>query len=172
VDSLDVVNNMISEIQRSDVRQRISQALGFTNPELAPRVIPSYLVPSLIANDKVFFANTATGASGTASNATTTTIHTTSSSYDTYLNSLTLSVAKDATSTSTASAITAVINGATVTLASIAGLTLTAQSASITLAFPVPIKLDRSSIIAVTNTTAVANVRAAGSVSFFLQPIN
>lgn len=102
---------------------------------------------------------------GTATNATEATIYTTESSKDFYLCSLQLSISKDATSTSVLSNITAFVDGVDQTLIHIRSITLTAQFAQIGISFPIPIKIDRSTAIKVRNSTNVANIVAAGSIT-------
>lgn len=107
-----------------------------------------------------------------AINSTGGTIYTTPSDRDFYLNSCFLSYIKDATSTSTTSALSVVIGGATVNLIRFAQLTLTAATGSQGLSFPAPIKLDRNSAITISNSTSTANISCEGTISGFLADIN
>lgn len=102
-----------------------------------------------------------------ATNATATTIFTCSSTKDSYITHCSLSSIKDVTSTSTKSIITAVIDGATKEILEIAGITLTADSQAMACNFSTPIKVDRSSVISVRNSTAVANVNTVAVISGF-----
>jgi len=99
-----------------------------------------------------------------AVNATTATIYTTPSDKDFYLVAAQLSVIKDATSTSGGTSIFVIIEGVSVRLLSIATLTLTAQYSNIANNFPVPIKIDRNTIITVVNSTNNANISGYGSI--------
>lgn len=162
---------MPSEIQRGEIKQKISEELGFNNPSLSPNHIPDYIVPVLLINDDLYSSGYISE-TGTAINSTSTTILTTDSFYYTYLTGITLSVAKDSTATSTLSTVTAVIDGATKTIGAITGLTLTAQNQTIDITFTKPLKLDRSSIITITNSTAVSNVTARAVVRGFLRRPN
>ena len=92
------------------------------------------------------------------------TIYTVPSNKDFYLTSCSLSVTKDATSTSIRTYIQVTIDGANQQLLSIAGITLTAQSQGLTMSFPVPIKIDRGTSIQFFNNTAVANIETNASI--------
>lgn len=94
----------------------------------------------------------------TATNATTATIYTTPSDKDFFLNSLSVGYIKDATSTSLYSGITATIDGVARELLLIPGITLTAANGSVSVSFPVPLKVDRGTSILCVNSTNVANV--------------
>jgi len=160
------------KIQSGEIRRKISEDINATNPGLITDLLTDYVVPMLLINDNVYYGEEVFSNSATATNATSATILTTDSVKTTYLTGLTLSVIKDVTATSLASAITVVINGATRTIASIVGLTLTVQNQTIALSFPIPLKVDRSSIIAVTNSTATGNVTSVGCVTGFLRRKN
>lgn len=95
-----------------------------------------------------------------ATNATSATVYAVPSDKDFYITAISLSLIKDATSTSTASTITATIDGVAQVIVAIAGLTLTAQSNTVTQQFVRPLKIDKGTNIIVTNTTATANVTA------------
>ena len=99
-----------------------------------------------------------------ASNSTSGTIFATPTDKDTFIVACCLSVIKDVTSTSAFSTITATIDGVAIDLLSIAGLTLTAQSESVAVSFPFPVKIDRGTNIIVTNSTNVANIRSRGNI--------
>jgi len=91
---------------------------------------------------------------GSATRAVTATgnIFTTQTGKDTYITGICFSVAKDAACDATTSdhaAISATINGSSVTLARIAGITLTAFAQSIFMSFPEPIKVDSGTTVTV-----------------------
>lgn len=160
---------MPNQVLNGNLKRTISEEIHATNPANMPPVLADYWVPVLVGNSPVFYADDSFTISGTATNATSATILTTDSVKDTYITSVSLAMIKDATSTSVLSAVTCVIDGATRTLTAIPGITLTIQAQTVNVSFPVPIKVDRSSIIAVTNSTATANVLATGSVGGFLR---
>jgi hypothetical protein len=89
---------------------------------------------------------------------------TTPTTQDFYLVGCQLSVIKDVTSPSTLSTISATIGGASQHILSIAGITLTAQSSVISIAFPIPLKIDRNTNITVTNTSATATINTIGNI--------
>jgi len=106
---------------------------------------------------------------GTLFNGTSSTFYTTPSNKDFYLCGCSLSVIKDATSTSTGSWISFVQQGVARTFCFIAGLTLTAQNDSIVVDFNHPIKIDRGSYIDVNAGTNVANCRSAACIWGYTQ---
>jgi len=162
---------MPSEIQNGNIRTKISEEFGFTNPMLSPRVIPDYVVPCLMVNDDLFY-NPQIAEHGTAINSISTTILTTDSNYQTWITSASLNVIKDVTSTSVLTSISVVINGKTKPLLSIPGLTLTVQTGQTSVSFSKPILIDRSSLVTITNSTATGNITASGTVTGFLRPRN
>lgn len=107
-----------------------------------------------------------------ATNSTGVTIFTTSANADTYLVSAALTMIKDATATATSSSITIVYNGSTELLISIPEITLTAQTLSVNITLPHPIKLDRGSLVRITNSTNVGNISSFGSVICYLDEVN
>lgn len=129
------------------------------NSELAP-ITPTVELKRVITISKTGFA----------SNATSGNIYTVPVDQDFYLTTLTLSVIKDATATSTETAIWASIDSQFVRIATIATLTLTAQNTTIAMTFPLPLKVDRNTTITVQNGTAVANVRASGTITGYIEP--
>jgi hypothetical protein len=98
-----------------------------------------------------------------ATGQTSNTIYTTPTDKDFYLVGATLSLIKDATATSTLSALKVYINGVQTTLMQIPGLTLTAQSQSMAFSFP-EIKIDRNTAITITNTTNISNIYLSGTI--------
>ena len=159
------------EIQRGEIKTKISDELGFGSPAKSPTMASDYLVPVLLINDDLYY-QPAISETGTATNSTSTTVLTTDSYYETYLTGITLGLIKDVTATSTLSTVKAVIGGATKTLVAIPSLTATVQSEVVNVDFPRPIKVDRSTIIAVTNSTATGNVTARAVVRGFLRRPN
>lgn len=98
-----------------------------------------------------------------ASNTTSTTIYTTPTDKDFYLVGAILSFVKDGTSTSTSSSITATIGGVSnKVILRLATLTLTAERGQISYNPSIPIKIDRGTNIAVTNSSGTANITARG----------
>lgn len=126
-------------------------------------VIPTTVRPDIqpVVEVKKKWCNVAKTASNTQTSAT---VYTVPSDKDFYLVTATLAVIKDATATSTASALTVTIEGTASTILRIPGITLTAQSEAITASFPIPIKVDRGTNITISNTTNVANILEFGTI--------
>lgn len=101
---------------------------------------------------------------GTCANATSTTIYTTPSNKDFYIHALAMNVVKDATNTSTLTAINCSINGALQNILYIAGVTLVAQNDTISISLPIPIKVDPNTAITLTNSSGASNIRSSCSV--------
>jgi hypothetical protein len=144
---------------------RIAMSSDGIPSEFTKDVYPCVEVnPLLIKNAQVVRSNAAT-------NATSATIITTPIDRDFYLVAASISLIKDATSTSTSSSILVSPEGDTqgVALLRISGLTLTPQSAQSNISFNHPIKLTQGSTVTVTNTTNVGNVTSSGTiVGFFM----
>jgi len=97
-----------------------------------------------------------------ANNATSATIYTTPTDADFFLVASILSLVKDVTATSIASAINVTIDGASRSVNYIRGITLQAQDQHVSISYPFPIKVDRNTNITVTNSAANANISATG----------
>lgn len=104
------------------------------------------------------------GANALLSNATTTTLYTTPSDKDVYIQSAQLSYVSDATATTTFIGIRGVINGVNKYLILLPRLTLTATNATEVITFKYPIKFDRGTNIVILSDTNVANFRASGTI--------
>lgn len=89
------------------------------------------------------------------------TIYTTPADKDFFVNTVHLGIAKDVADTGTAASITCVVNGATVTLLTIPGITLTADAQNVVIPFPVPIKVDRNTAVAFAVAGSYTAVRAS-----------
>jgi len=104
-----------------------------------------------------------------ANNALSATILTTPTDRDFYMVGCYLTQWKDASSTSTVSTITGFVNGVSCQFTRISSRTLLA-STSLSgpfVVFPNPIKMDRNTVIAVTNETNVANISSNGTIYGF-----
>lgn len=102
-----------------------------------------------------------------AVNATAATIYTTPTDQDFYLTAANLAVMKDATSTSLFSSIQVLINGAQQRTLRLNTITLTADSRSQEISFPVPIKIDRGTNITIENNTGIANITTGATIYGF-----
>lgn len=159
----------MEEIQNGDIKRKLSEDIHATNPMKMPPAITDYIVPVILTNDDVYYAQEPFCETNEAINDASDAIMNTDSVKDTYITSVSISVIKDATSTSTKSTVTAVIGGVTKTIAAIAGQTLTAQSETLNVTFNPPLKVDRSSLINNTSSTAVANIKCMCTVVGFLR---
>jgi len=148
----DVINNIIDTLKLNPVTD----------------LIPRRVVPSIQPVFEVY-APVAFVKSATATNSTVATIYTTPSNKDFYLCSAQCSVQKDVLSTSDLTHITVIIDGTSVSTANIVGLGLTIESGTASMTFPVPVKVDRNTIIAIKNSVGDGSVRATGSISGFLK---
>jgi hypothetical protein len=158
----------MAQIYNSDLTKELIEGAKIqTAFDVVPNQIAEKVVPTMEVNPKILqklnYAH-----SNTATNATSVTIYTTPTDQDFYLSAVTLSLIKDVTSTSVKSAVTATINGVAQDLLSIPGITLTAQTAQISLSLPRDLKIDRGTNIVVTNSTNVANILATGVIFGYL----
>lgn len=150
------IKKIINELKLAPSREKMPT-------ELADKILPVYNInnPFQIKSK-----------SNTNSNSTSATIHTTSTTADTYLISCDLSMIKDVTATSLRSALAAFPfeDNAVSDILVITGLTLVAQNGQVSKSFPIPFKLARGTNITLVNSTNVANVRCAGTIQFFEVP--
>jgi len=132
-----------------------------------PQTISNYIQPVMEVNPKLLrICNLCKSAS--ASNATGVTIYTTPTGQDFYLVSCQLGVIKDVTSTSTNTNIQVFIDGVSISLLRIPGITLTPQSEVISLAFPYPIKIDRGTAISTNSSSNVANITYVATIQGYI----
>lgn len=151
-------------IDNSETKKELDEAIrGNAQTNLSPSNVAGQVIPVININPKhsrrcnITRATSATGSSGT--------IYTAPTDKDFFIVACSLSVCKDVTATSTNSDINVTIDGATNPILSIAGLTLTAQSESVSLCFNSPIKIDRGTSVTISNTTNVANIRTRGTIT-------
>jgi len=136
----------------------IQQNIDKVPNELAEKIVPTFESnPELFRKCNVIITNTAV-------NATNATIYTTPKDRDFYLVGASLSVIKDAGSTSTETSINVQTDETNTTqrFLSIIGLSGVAQSETISISLPYPLKLRRNTIQTLTNSTNNANISARG----------
>ncbi len=94
-------------------------------------------------------------------------IHTADSTKDTYITSASLSVVKDGACDVSSGSInvSCTIRGATRTILTLAVLTLTASSQQISISFPEPIKIDKSSVVSITGAFTLGAMVRAGTIT-------
>jgi len=160
------------KITNSDTVKELQEAAGLQFAmDMEEKDIQKLIVPTIEINPKLLrFCNIVRNA--TASNATTATIFTTPANQDFYLIAAQMSMIKDASATSLASSIDLTPEGAQLaSIMVIRGISLTAQNDSLTISFPVPLKLERNTTITINNTTATATVVSSGMIVGFIDYI-
>lgn len=152
------------KINNREVLKRIERE-GFIQAGIdkVPDQLGATIAPVLVCNPKPI----AVIKGGTCTNATTTTVHTCNSNRKTFITAASLTLIKDATATSTRSRIMVVIDGVSVPLLQIPGITLTAQTEALSITFPTPIEVDKGSVITIVNSANTANVLADGTISYY-----
>lgn len=131
--------------------------------DIIPSQLAEKVVPVMEVNPKMLRrCNIVRGQE--AANSTSGTIYTTPADKDFFMVACQLGVIKDVTSTSTLSTLRATIDGVQQKLLEIPGITLTAQSAVVSLSFPDAIKIDRNTAIVITASTNVANIQTVGTI--------
>ena len=153
------------DIQAKEVIDKISEDLKVQPAMAIPRELAKQI--QLIYN--VNPVRNVQIATGTASDATSGIIHTTSAVKDTFLIAANISVAKDVVNTSleTFLVATAAASNLGLQLMRLKYEPVTAGQFSMSQSFPIPIKLRRSTTITIENTTAIASIDAAASILFF-----
>lgn len=156
-------------IDNTQTKREIDDAIrGNSVTNLAPTKVSDNVQLVLNVNPKDY-KNSEIVLSNTCVNSTSSTIYTTPTDRDFYLTSAQLSMIKDAGALSTYSAINCTINGdANVRLIRVIGLATTAQTESLSISFPAPVKVDRGTAITVINSNAGANVSASGLIAGYL----
>jgi hypothetical protein len=149
----------------SQVTQEIVRSLKLdTNVDKIPNAIPTIEV-GLKNSKELLCANTSN------TNSTPINMITTPLDRDFYICGASLSTIKDVTATSALCTLDVTINGQTAVLLSIAGLTLTVQSSTISQTFKNPIKIDRGTIVRITNSTATGNFRSSACIQYYLDEV-
>jgi len=158
------------ETQSSELIKQIQLATKIQTIGGIPRSISNQIVPVVEANPMLTKASFAVNGGKTSSGPTT--IITTPTNQDFYLTSVIFSMTKDAACDVASGGInlSCVINGATVNFCPIAGLTLTAQSATVSANYGMhPIKIDRgTNILIANNTYAAGNMIRTATITYFV----
>jgi len=152
-----------------EVLDRIIRTLGIQSAvDKLPTELVTTIQPVIIANPKRIIDISHNGATGTTSSI----LYTTPTSRDFYLTNCNLAVIKDASSTSISTALVVTLaSGMEAAILNIPGITLTAQDKGITQNFSTPMKLKKGSTIRLTNTSAVATIRAEGGFQGYMVDI-
>jgi len=144
------------QIQNSEAIEAIRNSAGLSYTEALPTNLDTSKVVAVLDMTPRTHKVTDLVKVGLTTNTGAATIFTTSSTRDTYITGIAFSYAKDATCDSASSSqlgITATINGVAVTLFRLASITLTADTKSVFVTFPFPLKLDRATNVTVTSVT-------------------
>jgi len=140
------------------IAERLNRIFGFRSGDAIDNEVEgTYAVVPLTPTVNIVRHNSSSS-SGNIS------LYTTPTDKDFYLTGILLSIVKDATcdvATGTIN-INTVINGATRRVADIAVLTTTAQSQSVVVSFPFPLKVDRNVAFTISGTFTVGNMSRTG----------
>lgn len=158
----------MAQIHNSDLIKGISKNAGIQiSRENVPNQLAEKVVPTMETNPELL-RKISIVRSTTGTNATSTTIYTTPTDQDFYLCAMAITMIKDVTATSNATAIVATINGAVISILKIPGITLTVQESNVQVSLPFPLKIDRGTAINITHSTNVANVVGTGHIYGFI----
>lgn len=158
----------MATIYQSDIVQKAVRGLKLAPSrdkipnELADKILPVYELND--AYDIITAGGSSSSSSSTAS------ILTASSTADTYITSLMMSVDKDATSDSTDFSVNVVQNGAVRALGKIIMITLTATSKIISISFPRPVRIDKGSTVRIAATFTVGALSRSAAVTYYEIP--
>jgi len=149
----------------SEVTQKIVKGLKLQgSAEDVPSRVGDVILPVFISNPDRLIRNE----SNAANDATSQDIMTTSSVKDTYLVGAEITISKSALATSIFSRLLFTPFGQPArNLLRIRYEPLTAGNFHANITFPFPIRLNRGSVISITNTTATASIDANGTVYFY-----
>jgi len=151
-------------INNQELKRAFSDSTKTQMLEQPTQVDNSKVIPIIDVTPKnhktITFSKTATLNDATSSN-----VFTTDANKETYVTNVEISFAKNATATATSIAIVGTYNGGTIFLTRLRGITLTANSQSISKEFHVPVKLDKNTLVQITSDTAVSTITAHAVVS-------
>jgi len=151
------------EITNSETIQEIVKGARLQSADGVPRILSNQIVPVMECNPKLLRrTNIVKASTGTG----TATIFTTDANRDFYVTAVYLSYSKAVADAGATARIDTTIDGATVTLIRLAGVTLTAERDSLSLSFPFPIKVDRNVIFQVALSNTFGNA-CAGVMGFY-----
>jgi hypothetical protein len=153
------------------ILKNIADAFGIqtTSTEAIPSTIATDIQP--IVNVGNIFSTVVK--SSTCTNSLATNMYTTPATQDFYLTGASLSVIKDTTATSLFSFIQVTLaDNTTCNILQLPGITLTAQSASISISLPFPVKLARGLSVYVQNGTNVGNVTSSATITGYVNSLS
>jgi len=155
----------MATIYNSDCTKGLSQNAGIQqSKESVPNQLADKIVPTFETNPEMLRrANFCIN--GSISNATSSSLLTTSTTKDTFITGVVMGFTKDVTATSTGFSIRSTLeDGSAAYLLNYGTLTLTAQSGNMQLSIVPPIKLKRNTSITVNSLTNVGNFQSNCSV--------
>lgn len=159
---------MTMEIRNIDLKNAVKDAISSGSLEGLPSQILDKVAPVIDVNPN-HCRTISIVKGGTCGNTTTTTIYTTPTNQDFYICGFSIATIRDATATSTSAQLTCYINGVNTPLIRLPAITLTVNSTfGMSVNLPFPIKVDRNTIIAITNTTGTANVYTSAQIYGYL----
>lgn len=152
-------------IENGDILDHLQRILRITDRLKVPNYMPDFVYNSFQINDPLYYAQKGFVLAAEGVNAATTTVGTSSSTEDTYITCIQLSVSRDASGPSGSTSVTVNVNGVSRTLARLEtvapALTDYARSQDICVSLPVPLKVDKAAAITLINSSATAIVRAS-----------
>jgi len=142
------------DVQNRQVLDDLAEKIKESNPNVLPKTIGDKIMPVIEVGDNIdqrFIIHTNSATSGTI------TITTTPTDKDFYLTGIEMSYATDATCdmASAQNGVIVIIQGVSRVALSFANIALTAQQSDRSITFPVPILLDRGSLVTMTGTFTV-----------------
>jgi hypothetical protein len=158
----------MAQINNKEVMLKLAET---ANIQIAKESIPNQLaekiVPTFECNPHLLKTANIVREIPIISPAVSATIYTTPLDKDFYLTSATLSLIKDVNATSISTEVRVTIEGQSRKILTIAGLSLTPQTAEKEISFSKPIKIDRGTNIYVTHSTNVATASASACITGF-----
>ncbi len=156
------------QIQNSELIKEIQNASKVQTMQGLPSNLSGLIVPVIEVNPKltkaVLVSNVSSGTTGSLS------VLTADPNRDVYIKSVCFSITKDVTCdlATNSYGVACTIGGAGKNLIGVSCITLTAQSASYSVSFPTPIKIDRNSSVSISGTFTAGVCWRYGSITYYL----
>lgn len=151
-------------IDNSDTKKALNDAIrGNAVSNVAPNQVVNSVQPVIdVHPNHNRVCNIVKSNAGTSTGATT--IYTTPIDKDFYLVGVFASITKDATCDNTEAVVNIIIDGSSNSIMRMGSQTLTAESKTASMVFPIPVKIDRNTVITITATKTAGNFSKAGSI--------
>jgi hypothetical protein len=157
----------MAQIYNTELTKELIAGGGIqTSRDNVPNQLADKVVPVMEVNPRMLRTCNIVTSNITATTGNVT-IFTAPTDRDSYINSAYLSMAKDVTCDGTSISLTAIIQGITVNLLSIRGITLTALNQTLSISYPAPIKIDKGSLVLMTFTFSVGVVVKGSGITGF-----